>query len=87
MAGNNIPFQPGDSSAYKKGTAPVQKFPGKHRGAPGNPNSPKNAGPYPNGNAHGKGQPNNQAVLQKAAGKRLFGGKPGAFAQEKYRDV
>lgn len=84
MPGNNIPFNPDEP---RKTKAPVQAFPGKHRGAPGNPNSPKNAPEYPNGRASGKGQPNNMAVLQKAAGKKLFGGKPGAFAQEKYRDV
>lgn len=84
-AGNNIPFDPKDSRYRKSNKAPVQNFSRKHSGAPGNPNSVKLAPQAENGRAYGK-HSNEKAVIQRAAGKKLFGGKPGAFAQENYRD-
>lgn len=88
MAGNNIPFDPKDSRYRKSNSAPVEKFGRKHSGAPGNPNSPKNATRDMRGAASGGGQGSGNASLQKAAGKRLFGGKPGAFSGHRSaRDV
>jgi len=82
--GNNIPFMPGAYSAPRGGT-PVEKFSKKH-GIAGARMS-DGAGPYPNGNAAKGGQPNNMAVLQRAAGKRLLHGKPGAFAADYPRNT
>jgi hypothetical protein len=81
-----MPFIPFNAHQDRKKKAPTQAFTKKHRGSPGNPNSPKNVKQFKQGRAHGKGQPNNKGAIQRAAGKRLFHGKPGAFAQENYRD-
>lgn len=83
MPGNNIPFDPGDSRYKKSNRAPVQNFGRKHSGAPGNSNSPQLAGPYPNGRANSGKSADGPSVLQRAAGRRLFGAKPGGFVAHK----
>jgi len=75
--GNNIPFMPGDYPAPRGGT-PKQSF-NKHRNGVGARLS-DGAPDFKMGLASGGGQGDGSAALQRAAGKRLMHGKPGAFA-------
>jgi len=77
MAGNNLPFKPGDAKAPRGGT-PTFDFPGKHS-VPKGMFTARHVLNYSNGRADSGQQPDNMAVLQRAAGKRLLHGKPGAF--------
>lgn len=87
MAGNNIPFMPGDAKA-ERSRAPDQGFGGKHRNPSGNSIfTGRHVLNYSNGKADSGQQPDNMAVLQRAAGKRLLGGKPGAFAASYARNT